>query len=171
MQRREFEKMAMRIRPLLLNTGRMMLGRDDEAEDAAQEALLRLWQIRDRLERYQPIDRFAWAVARNICISKLRKRHISGVPLADWMEKNGSSAAFSERTPQWDVEEQENDRWLTEQIEGLPASQMLIMQMSQGGRMSNSEIAALLGKTEATVRSTLSKARKNLLQKLKEKPE
>ena len=62
------------------------------------------------------------------------------------------------------LEDEENARWLEQRIGELPFAQMQILRMSQQDGLENSEIAELLGISETTVRTALSKARKKLLQ-------
>jgi RNA polymerase sigma factor (sigma-70 family) len=161
MQQPQFEIMARRVRPHLIAVGRMILLSEDEAEDIAQDTLIRLWNIRGKLDRYDSVDSFAVVVARNLCYSRLRKIHVQSVPIDDKVVQ-----ITSEGNPHSRAEENENVEWLSEHIDGLPAAQMMIMKMSQNERMSNSEIADILGINETTVRTALSKARKRLLNEL-----
>src|SRR5574344_2758862 len=111
MQQSQFEAMARRVRPLIIGIGRMILLSEDEAEDIAQDALLRLWSVRDRLEEYDSVDALAKAIARNLSISRLRKIHLNVVPMMDNID------AKVMRNPQSDIENEENDIWLTKHIE------------------------------------------------------
>ena len=60
------------MRPQLVNQARRYLGDTDEAEDVVQDALLRLWQMRDQLS--SPLVRMAVVVTRNLAIDHLRRR-------------------------------------------------------------------------------------------------
>ena len=50
MQRERFEEEARRVRPRLLSEARRLLGDPDDAADAVQDALLKLWFYRERLD-------------------------------------------------------------------------------------------------------------------------
>lgn len=91
----------------------------------------------------------------------MRKRKVVPIELNEEMEH------ISQKNAQWMLEEKENSEWLTDVIDGLPASQMEILKMSQQDGLENTDIAELLGISETTVRTTLCKARKKLLQHLK----
>lgn len=160
MQQSQFETMARRVRPSIVNVGRVILLSEDEAEDIAQDTLLRMWTIRDRLEEYDSVDALAKAIARNLSISRLRKIHLNVVPMMDNID------AKVMRNPQSDIENAENDIWLTKHIENLPPSQMIIMRMKQNERLDNHEIGAILGINETAVRQALSKARRRLISEL-----
>ena len=50
MTQQEFEHIAQQLRPKLLNIGRQFFNDGDYAEDIAQETLMRLWLLRERIE-------------------------------------------------------------------------------------------------------------------------
>jgi len=56
------------VRPMLLNVARGILDSDEEAEDVVQDAMLRLWQLRD--EPVRNVRGFARIVVRNLSLSK-----------------------------------------------------------------------------------------------------
>ena len=51
MTQQEFEHIAQQLRPQLLNIGRQFFNDEDCAEDIAQETLMRLWLLRERIEQ------------------------------------------------------------------------------------------------------------------------
>ena len=158
MEREEFCMLARGLRADIMSLSRRFLRDAAEAEDNVQDTLLRLWTVRGQLDRVHSVRALAFAVCRNLCISKLRKR--KAVPL----ELGSEIRLVSEHDSQWMLEEKENAQWLEEQIAGLPASQMHILRMSQQDGLENSEIAEVLGISETTVRTALCKARKKLLE-------
>ena len=48
------------MRPALLRMAIRFLENSDEAEDAVQDALLKLWFLRDRLDQYRSVDALAY---------------------------------------------------------------------------------------------------------------
>lgn len=60
------------MRPMLLNVARGILDSDEEAEDVVQDAMLRLWQLRD--EPVRNVRGFARIVVRNLSLSKVRRK-------------------------------------------------------------------------------------------------
>ena len=155
MEKEEFCTLARRLRADILAVSRRFLGSQAEAEDNVQDTLLRLWSIRYQLDAVRSIRALTYAICRNLCISKLRKRKV--VPL----ELNEEIKLASAHDSGWMLEEKENARWLEDRIGELPAAQMQILRMSQQDGLENSEIAELLGISETTVRTALSKARRS----------
>lgn len=160
MEKEEFCTLARQLRTGILSLSRRFLKEESEAEDNVQDTLLRLWTIRAQLDEVRSVQALTFAICRNLCVSKLRKRRI--VP----MELSNEIRLISTHDSQWMLEEKENAQWLEDNIAGLPAAQMQILRMSQQDGLENSEIAELLGISETTVRTALCKARKNLLEKL-----
>lgn len=160
MEKEAFCTLARQLRPDILSLSRRFLKEETEAEDNVQDTLLRLWTIRAQLDEVRSVQALTYAICRNLCISKLRKRRIVA------MELNNEIRLASEHDSGWMLEERENAQWLEENIAGLPASQMQILRMSQQDGLENSEIAEVLGISETTVRTALCKARKNLLERL-----
>ena len=59
MEQNRFEIEAKRMRPALLRMAIRYLEDSDEAEDAVQDVLLKLWFLRDRLDQYRSVDALA----------------------------------------------------------------------------------------------------------------
>lgn len=68
-------ELARRFLPRMLAYGRRMLGDGDEAEDVAQEAMLRLWRIApDWRSGEAQVSTWLWRVVANLCTDRLRRR-------------------------------------------------------------------------------------------------
>ncbi|MBP5393815.1 MAG: sigma-70 family RNA polymerase sigma factor [Bacteroidaceae bacterium] len=160
MEKEAFCTLARQLRADILSLSRRFLKEESEAEDNVQDTLLRLWTIRAQLDEVRSVQALTFAICRNLCISKLRKKRIIPMELSDEIR------LVSTHDSQWMLEEKENAQWLEDNIAGLPAAQMQILRMSQQDGLENNEIAELLGISETTVRTALCKARKNLLEKL-----
>lgn len=162
MDKESFNIIAHRLRPQMYAQCLRLLKDEDEAEDATQDALLKMWVIRERLQHYKSVDALAIAICKNLSISRLRKRKVQTIELSEELHHISTHDAQSM------MEETEDRGWLADTINGLPASQMTILKMSQQDGLENKDIAEMLGISETTVRTTLCKARKNLLLALKQ---
>lgn len=160
MEREAFCILANQMRADILSLSRRFLREESEAEDNVQDTLLRLWTIREKLDEVRSVQALTYAICKNLCVSKLRKRKV--IP----MELNEEIRLISTHDSAWMLEEKENAQWLEDNIAELPSSQMQILRMSQQDGLENNEIAEVLGISEITVRTALCKARKNLLEKL-----
>ena len=160
MGKEEFCILTRQLRADIMALSRRFLRNEAEAEDNVQDTLLRLWTVREQLDEVRSVQALTYAICRNLCVSKLRKRRI--IP----MELNEEIKLISTHDSQWMLEEKENALWLEDSISELPSSQMQILRMSQHDGLENSEIAQILGISETTVRTALCKARRRLLEKL-----
>lgn len=141
----DYKLQAETLRQQLLVTARRLLGDTDEAEDIVQDAMLKLWLMRESL--VPPISGIASIVTRNLCIDYLRKKR----PMFD-ITRLPDSEDFSD-----DGEQIER---MLQVIDTLPSTQRTILRMRHLEGMEMREIAMVLGSTEVAVRKTLSRARK-----------
>ena len=140
-----FQQQAGELRKQLVSIAHKYMGNTDEAEDIAQDAMVKLWLMREQLTL--PIEGMASIVTRNLCIDALRKKHQT-IDIAQLPDE----ADFSD-----DGEQIEQ---LLKVIDSLPSTQRTILRMRHLQGMEMREIALVLGSTEVAVRKTLSRARK-----------
>lgn len=76
MTQQEYEHMVSRLRPRLKDIGRQFFGNEDMAEDIAQETLMRLWMLRERIKAQMDIEPLAVRMAKNLCVSEWRKQKV-----------------------------------------------------------------------------------------------
>ena len=142
----EFIKEAERIRPSLLLTAQRYLEAED-AEDVVQDALLRLWNMRDELT--PPMVSLARVVVRNLCLDRLRREK----PMLR-LDTHEAEDPPDEEVGQWQRIER-----LMNVIETLPTMQQTILRLRHMEGMELRDIAALTGSSEVAVRKALSRAR------------
>ena len=74
MERSEFEKMARTWREKALSTCKRYGAGQEEAEDIAQDVMLRLWQMHDELERYRSVEAIATLMAKHLLRNHQRRQ-------------------------------------------------------------------------------------------------
>jgi len=75
MESQDFQHIATTVRPKLMNLCQRFFDRQElayDAEDAVQETLIRLWQMRVRIGDYQKPEALAMLIAKNVCIDILK---------------------------------------------------------------------------------------------------
>ena len=143
------------VRPTLQSVAREILGSDEEAEDVVQDAMLRLWQLRD--EPIMNVRGFARVVVRNLSLSKVRQRRVTvDIARADIANDNESESARNEQI----------DRMM-ELVDALPTMQQTVLRMRHMQEMTMADIASLIGTSEAAVRQSLSRARRSIIEQFK----
>lgn len=144
------------MRPALLRMAIRYLENSDEAEDAVQDALLKLWFLRDRLDQYRSVDALAIVITKHLCINRLRGTRIEKVDLEQGISIGGGE------NPEMKLVEEENMQEILEVIGTLPDLQQSILRMKHLEGFEVEEIARLTGSTPVAVRTNLSRARKRV---------
>ena len=94
MELKQFKIAVLPLRSKLLNYARRLTDDPDDAEDAVQETMLRLWNRRAELEQYRSIEAFAMTLVHNLCMDLWRTRRNEYVSL------DNVSNSTSEATPE-----------------------------------------------------------------------
>ena len=139
-----------------MNYARKLTDEPEDAEDAVQEVLLKLWNKRLELEQYRSIEAFAMTLTHNICIDMWRcKRN-------DTLSLDIVQAASPTGTPERLLEIKDEIRLMHEIIDSLPNLQRTIMRMKDIEEYETEEIADITGCNPEAIRSNLSRARKKV---------
>jgi RNA polymerase sigma-70 factor (ECF subfamily) len=126
-----------------------------EADDAAQEALIRAWQ---RLHTYEGRSSFeSWlaAIARRTCIDLLRRRRRTPEPRAEMSERADVAPAPDAVV----IIRDDVERAMVQIVESLPHRQAAVLVLRGSLHLSASETATLLECSPAAVNSALQRAR------------
>ena len=127
-----------------------------DAEDIVQEAFLKLWYIRDRLDGYQSVEALSVQVVKNLCLDKLRSKRM------DRMPENSESILADTVTPEQLLEQHDAVAIIGRLIQQLPTLQQCIIRMKDVEGYELSEIAQITGTQIESVRVNLSRARKKV---------
>lgn len=164
MDRRDFEKIAVSLRQKAIATC-LSCGADlMQAEDVAQDVLLRLWQLRETLDRYHSLKALVVVMARNNLASLHRNNH--SVPIMSVSTKQLQSQLIS---PDDSLISSQEVAWLNEAMRRLPSTQYAVLHMRQVECLGYDDIARRLGIESSTARSMLSRARIKLLDEIKKR--
>lgn len=165
MDRSEFERIVPGLRLKMLKVALFYLADVNEAEDIVQDALLKLWMARDKINKLRGnIEPLGITVTKNLCIDHLRtlKRHLKGNLSDCAMFSSGEDA-------QTQLECEENEQWIQTVVRSLPDKYRTVLHMRQVEQMEFIEIANIIGTTETSVRVILSRARAKMLEQLKQR--
>lgn len=158
MTRIDFETLALSLRPMIVRTARGIVGNVEEAEDIAQDTLLKLWSIRDSLDRYKSVEALVTVIARNRAINSIRlSGRASSVPV-EFLE-NSVAADLSPEEQMLIQEEEKQDEAVLAQ---LSESQRILIRLRHVEGYDNTTIATMLGSSEGAIRTALSRARRRV---------
>lgn len=151
--------LTFRHAPRLLGLARRMLGDAAEAEDVAQETLLRLWKIAPDWREEAKLSTWLYRVASNLCVDRLRRRRERGL---DGVAEPIDAAA----TPLEEMEARERAGALDAALGLLPDRQRAAIVLRHIEEHSNIEIAAILDLSVEAVESLLARGRRALAERL-----
>ncbi|GHU57143.1 DNA-directed RNA polymerase sigma-70 factor [Bacteroidia bacterium] len=155
----ELEKFKITVIPLrekLLNISLKLLDEKADAEDVVQEAFLKLWHIRDKLDAYQSIEALAVMITKNLALDKLKLQK----PMVD--ESDIHLRDTGTKNPHELLELQDAVACIRRLIEQLPFLQQTIIRMKDVEGYELVEIAEIVGTQPEAVRVNLSRARKKI---------
>lgn len=156
MSQERFKAEILPIRDKLFHIAQKILVEEEDAEDAVQEVLLKLWHTRDSLDKYDSAAAFATTVTKNHCLDKLRvKKQIDSLDDTHQMRETNDN-------PYLQLERKNTEEVLRKIIEQLPQLQQAIIRMKDMEEYEVEEIAEITGTKVDAVRVNLSRARKKV---------
>lgn len=146
-----------RLLPRVLGQATRMLGSRAEAEDVAQEAMLRLWRIApDWRQGEAQVSTWLYRVVSNLCTDRLRSRR-AGVPFDQVPEPQDESPSAAARM-QNDLRMQA----LAEGLAALPERQAQAVALRHLEGLSNPEIAQIMDISVRSVESLTARGKRAL---------
>ena len=134
-----------------------------DAEEAVQDAFLRVWRFRDSLPEDGRRDAWMYRVLVNACYSKLRRE----VPRRERERERervgtaGEPAALT-RSPEVAAEDAAIAQTVTASLEDLPEALRVVVILRYYSDLSEREIATAIRRRPGTVKSRLHEARRRL---------
>lgn len=127
----------------------------DIADDVAQDTLLRLWTMREKLDAYSSIEALAMVIARNRAIDLMREAGthtgLGGIERQELYPAPDEAVTTSETAAEIDTI-----------MSSLPSVQQAVLRMRHVEGMEIEEIARTIGSKPGAIRTALSRARQNV---------
>jgi len=139
---------------------RYLLKDAQEAEDATQDAFVKLWHNQDKIDP-EKVKPWLMKVTRNGCLDRLRRRREN-------VEFNEGHMVAETSGPMQDVTANELGGWLKRAIEGLKEPYRSLVVLRDVQQHSYEEVAGMLELSLAQVKVYLHRARKELREQLSE---
>ncbi|TJY34117.1 RNA polymerase sigma factor [Pontimicrobium aquaticum] len=160
MTQSEFLNIVMPFKDKVFRLAKRLLVSKEEAEDATQEILLKLWNNKQKISEYKNVEAFSMTMTKNFCLDKLKSKHAQNLKIvhSNYQDKNVSL--------QKQVELNDSVGWVSKIMEELPEQQKIILQLRDIEQYDFEEIGKMLDMNQTAIRVSLSRARKSLREKL-----
>lgn len=153
----EFRKKILPLRDKLFRLALRITRRPEDAEDAVQEVMLRMWDRRKEWGRIENQEAYCCRMVRNISLGKISMKDHGNESLEDHEELRTEGDRPDERTERDDCL-----KLLHELIGRLSEKQRTVLQLRDIEGMSYREIADCLAISEEQVKITLFRGRKEI---------
>jgi RNA polymerase sigma-70 factor (ECF subfamily) len=157
---RRFRKWVDEYQDQAWTLARYLLKDSAEAEDACQEAFVKLWHHQDSIDP-DKIRPWLMKVTRNGCLDRLRRRHPTE-ELQEWHQPDVISG------PMQDLQRDEQGAWLKATINRLKEPYRSLVVLRDIHQHSYQEVANVLDLNMPQVKTYLHRARKQLREQLAE---
>ena len=162
-----FERFVQHFRSKVFRYSWLVCGQADDAEEVAQETLLRVFQSLDQLREPERIRAWVFRIARNACLMQRRKSIFAPVEELS-LEALPVPAEISDETPAADFTllRQELRDVLDRVILELPPSTRPVVLLRDMEQLSTEETAQILDLSQDVVKTRLHRGRQAMRQKL-----
>src|SRR5262245_31990213 len=162
-----FEQLIVRYERRVFTLSLKLLGSTDDAQDAAQEVFLRVFKYIHRFDPAKPIEPWLMQVTVNVCrnIGRTRQRCWNTFP--ETVDPD-SAVTHPSRDPHGCLASKQQRQLLWKALDTLPEKERLAVILRDIDGFDTSEVAQILGSSETTVRSQVSRARVRMKEALEQ---
>ena len=156
MNQKEFMQLINPFKDKVFRMAKRLLVSTEEAEDATQEVLVKLWNKNDHLSEYKSVEAMAMTMTKNYCLDQLKSKRAGNLTIVH------NNFTDREAGLQQKTEDKDTWEWVEKIMNDLPEQQKLIVQMRDIEEMEFEEIGRILEMNEPAIRTALSRARKTI---------
>lgn len=139
-----------------------MLGNPSDAEDAAQEALLKAWRSIGRFRQGSRFGTWLYRIVTNHCLNVIAARR---EPTAPWDDERDGDPSLD---PAAVLQQRERMDQLTDAIAALPAEQRAALVLREFEGFTYEQVGEILQITLPAVKGRIHRARLSIAQQLQE---
>ena len=149
------------IEQKLYRIAKRLLISHEEAQDATQEVLVKVWQKSSELSHVKSIEAYAMTMVKNYCYDRLKSKQASNMSIEYSIhdKSQDQSEAF---------EAKDRLSFVEKIVNNLPEKQKLIWQLRDVEGATFEEIAEVVQMEPTAIRVNLSRARKRIKESLEQ---
>lgn len=144
------------LRDKIFRVTKRLLISSDEAADATQEVIIKLWQLDQNDRKIENVEAYSMTIAKNYCLDRLKSKQANQLSLVEnqvTKRQTGLERTLDYKN-QWE--------WVNKFINDLPEKERMVIQLRDIEQYEFDKIAAILDVPQGTVRVYLTRARKKI---------
>ncbi len=157
----EFRINVFVLKDKLYRFSKRILNDEYEAQDVTQDVLMKLWDSRYELKKYNSIEAFAMTMTRNLSLDRARRKNLR---IQKAPEIKYEVNTIDNENP---VENNELGEIIKQAIQNLGEPQRTIMHLRDIEQYEFDEIEPIVNMSTETLRVNLSRARKKVREEVK----
>ena len=145
------------IRDRVFRVAKRILISKEEAEDATQEVILKLWNMEEsKRKSFNSLEAYTITMAKNHCLDRIKSKQAQVLSLNEQFQSQPSPSL------QKQIEVSNEMEWVVKLIDQLPERERMILQLREIEQYEFDQIASLMEIPEGTIRVYLSRIRKKI---------
>lgn len=145
------------IRDRVFRVAKKILISKEEAEDATQEVILKLWNMEEsKRKSFKNLEAYTITMAKNHCLDRIKSKQAQVLSLNEQFQSQPSPSL------QKQIEVSNEMEWVVKLVDQLPERERMILQLREIEQYEFDQIASLMEIPEGTVRVYLSRIRKKI---------
>jgi RNA polymerase sigma factor (sigma-70 family) len=160
MTQTDFTKLVMPFKDKVFRLAKRLLVSREEAEDATQEILMKLWRNKEKIVEYKNVEAFSMTMTKNFCLDRLKSKQAQNLKIVHSNYEDNNTSLEKQ------LEARDSVDWVSKIIEELPDQQKIILQLRDIEEYDFDEIAKVVDMNPTAIRVALSRARKTIREKL-----
>lgn len=159
MDEARFLSTVLNLSDIMYGTALAITGSEDDAKDAVQESVTRMWAVRKSMDKIRNVDGYCIKVVRNIAFDIVRRRQTTASIGQDVEQLPHSDPSPG---PHGSMEAKEQFQLLQNCLDLLPEAYRQVLTLRAECDFSFGQIAEIMETTQENVRQILSRARKQI---------
>ncbi|MGO3155459.1 RNA polymerase sigma factor [Mesonia sp.] len=136
----------------------------DAAEDATQEVMIRLWNMKDKLEDYRSPQALAMTITKNYCFDQLKAKKNNNLRIIHSNYEDGKKTSL-----QKEIEAKDELLKVKEIIKNLTEQEQMLIQLRDIEQLEYEEMVEITQMNFTAIRVALSRARKKIRKEILKK--
>lgn len=156
MNERAFLQRILAIQDSMFRLAKRLLISTEEAEDAVQEVLSKMWQNMHTVSKLTNMEGYAMTMVKNYCLDRLKSKQAAQMRLVHFQHDKATPSLEKH------IDDCDSVAHIYDFMKTLPAQQQLILQLRDVEQYDFETIAQITDMSEGAVRVALSRARKTI---------